>query len=246
MSGNERRWLYGQGPLRELLLRHPERVRKLYVSAESEIAALAAGKGVAIERTDNKALDRLVGADVRHQGAVAEVMPFSYVELEDLIALVEARPEAALVAILDGITDPHNLGAIIRSAYLFGAHAVVIPKDRSAAVNAIVSKTSAGASELLPVVRVANLSRAIERLKEVGLWMVALDAVADARPLPNIDLKVPLALILGSEGEGIRRLVLSHADFRALLPMGAEGVGSLNVSVAAGCALYEVTRQRAL
>jgi 23S rRNA (guanosine2251-2'-O)-methyltransferase len=231
--------------LTELLLRHPERIKKLYaLAADSKLVALANEKHVSVHILDARGLEHLVGPDVRHQGAAAEVAPFAYQELEDVCTLLSARTEPALLVILDGITDPHNLGAILRSAYLFGAHAAILPKDRSAAVNAVVAKTSAGASELLPVVRVANLSRALTRLKESGIWMVALETSKDARRLHQLDLKVPLGLILGSEGQGIRRLVASHADFRALLPMGQAAIGSLNVSVAAGCALYEVVRQR--
>jgi 23S rRNA (guanosine2251-2'-O)-methyltransferase len=222
--------------VKELLARVPERVQKLFVSEEGAVAARARELGITVTVVAKKTLDGMAGSDARHQGLVAEVKPFAYAELTDL--------GTGLVLFLDGVTDPHNLGAILRSAYLFGADGVVLPKDRSASVNAIASKTSAGASELIPIAQVPNLSRALDAMKERGLWMVALDAGPESKPLSDIDLKGSIGLILGSEGEGVRRGVLSHADFRGRIPMLNQGIGSLNVSVAAGVALAEVARQR--
>jgi 23S rRNA (guanosine2251-2'-O)-methyltransferase len=149
------------------------------------------------------------------------------------------------VVALDGVEDPRNLGAILRSAYLLGAGGVLIPEHGAAGVTAIVAKASAGASELLPIVQVKNVVRALEELRERGLWRVAVHATEAAQPIASIDLRVPLCLVLGAEGSGVRPLVAKNCDFHALIPMARAAVGSFNVSVAASLALYEVARQRA-
>jgi 23S rRNA (guanosine2251-2'-O)-methyltransferase len=152
----------------------------------------------------------------------------------------------ALVVALDGVEDPRNLGAILRSAYLLGADGVIIPEHRAAQMTAIVAKASAGASELIAVAQVGNLVRALEELRELGLWRVAVDATADAQPLEAIDGALPLCLVLGGEGSGVRPLVARNCDFHAVIPMadGRGAIGSFNVSVAAALALYEIRRQR--
>ena len=251
-GGGGKRQVYGVGPVRELLrARRP--IQILYVAAEraqargkdpvAELVTAAQQAGITVELRPSRDLDRLAGEAARHQGAIAITGELRYVGVRDLVDAAGAAPP--LVVVLDGVTDPHNLGAIIRSAYVLGAHGVIIPAHRAAAITAVVTKASAGATELLPIAQVGNLVRALEELKEAGLWLCAVAAEPGARPMTQLDLAGPLALVLGAEGSGVRPLVARTCDLHALIPMGGAGVGSLNVSVAAGIALYEVGRQRA-
>jgi 23S rRNA (guanosine2251-2'-O)-methyltransferase len=175
---------------------------------------------------------------------IAWLGAFVYAELE---ALVPASG-AALIVALDGIEDPRNLGAILRSAYLLGADGVIIPEHRAAAVTAVAAKASAGASELIAVAQVANLVRALGELRELGLWRVAVDAAPGAQPIERIDGRLPLCLVLGAEGSGVRPLVARSCDFHAVIAMAEDrsAIGSFNVAVAAALALHEVCRQRRL
>ena len=152
----------------------------------------------------------------------------------------------ALVVALDGVEDPRNLGAILRSAYLLGADGVIIPEHRAAQVTPLVAKASAGASELLPIAQVGNLVRALDELRELGLWRVAVAATPDAQPIETIDATMAVCLVMGSEATGVRPLVAKNCDFHAVIPMAADraAIGSFNVSVAASLALYEIQRQR--
>ncbi len=245
--------MYGVGPVRELL-RAGKPIALMYVAADRaqargkdpvvELVAAAQAAGVAVELRTPRELDRLVTeVDARHQGVIALTGELRYVAVADLVAAA-GTTTPPLVVVLDGVTDPHNLGAIIRSAYVLGAHGVIIPEHRTATVTAVATKASAGATELLPIAQVGNLVRALEELKEAGLWACAVAAVPGARPLAALDLTGPLALVLGAEGTGVRPLVAKTCDLHAVIPMGQEGIGSLNVSVAAGIALYEVMRQR--
>ena len=252
-ASSGRRQVYGVGPVRELL-RAGKPIALVYVAAEraqargkdpvAELAQAAQAAGVTVELRTARELDALTSdPEARHQGVIALTGELRYVAVAELVEAAGAAPP--LVVVLDGVQDPHNLGAIIRSAYVLGAHGVVIPEHRAAAVTAVVTKASAGATELLPIAQVGNLVRALEELKEAGLWACAIAATPDARPMASLDLTGPLALVLGAEGTGVRPLVAKTCDLHAMIPMGAAGVGSLNVSVAAGVALYEVGRQRA-
>lgn len=255
------RLVWGVGPVEELLRRRARDVTVLYVSPARKarqrdadpVAALAAAarnRGVAVETRTRAELDALAGgAHVRHQGVVAVAGEYAYAAIEDVAALVAgglAAGRLPLVVALDSVQDPHNLGAIVRSAYVLGAHALVIPQDRAAQVTATVTKVSAGATEHLPIAQVTNLVRALGLLKDAGLWQAGLAAGPGARPLHEVDARLPLCLVLGAEGTGIRPLVARACDFLVEIPMAGAGVGSLNVSVAAGIALYEVARQRAV
>jgi 23S rRNA (guanosine2251-2'-O)-methyltransferase len=255
------RLVYGIGPVEELVSRRAREIIVLYVNparqareragdAVATIAAEARRRGVTVETRTRDELDAMLasersdaGRPPAHQGVVAVVGAFSYAALEDLIA---NAPAPALIVALDSVQDPHNLGAIVRSAYVLGAHGVIIPEHRAAAITPVVTKASAGATELLPIAQVKNVVRALEELKEAGVWTCAVAAVPGARPIAELDLTGPMALVLGAEGEGVRPLVAKTCDLHALIPMAAAGVGSLNVSVAAGVALYEVARQRSL
>jgi len=247
------RFVYGIGPVRELLRARPDAVKAVYLEARraergddavAELQQLASAGRVRVDARPRDALDRLVGQDARHQGVVAEVGPVAYVDPDDLVAVATARGEPALVVALDGVEDPRNLGAIIRSAYLLGAHGVIVPADRSAAGTPVVTQASAGATALLATAQVNNLPRALEELKELGLWHVAVHASPEAKPIAALDLAGPSCLVLGAEGHGMRALVAKQCDFHAIIPMAQTGVGPFNVSVAASIALYEVRRQR--
>jgi 23S rRNA (guanosine2251-2'-O)-methyltransferase len=245
--------VYGVGPVRELLNR-PESVKAIWVdpnragkSANDPVAQIvdeARTAGIRVEDREREILDGAAGEGARHQGVIAWLGAYRYAELEDLVEAANEAGESALLIALDGVEDPRNLGAILRSAYLLGAHGVIIPEHRAAQVTATVSKTSAGASELVPIAQVGNLVRALEQLRELGLWRVAVHAENDATPISEIDGKMPLVLVLGAEGSGVRPLVAKNCDFHALIPMQKSAVGSFNVSVAAALALYEIRRQR--
>jgi 23S rRNA (guanosine2251-2'-O)-methyltransferase len=205
------------------------------------LVAAARAAGVRVEEREREDIDGAAGEGAVHQGVVAWLGPFVYADLD---ALVAPGDEPPLIVALDGVEDPRNLGAILRSAYLLGARGVIIPEHRAAAVTAVTAKASAGASELLPVVQVGNLVRALEELREHGLWRVAVHATEGAVPLAQLDATLPLVVVLGAEGTGVRPLVAKHCDFHAVIPMARDAVGSFNVSVAAAIALYEIRRQR--
>jgi 23S rRNA (guanosine2251-2'-O)-methyltransferase len=242
------RVVYGLNPVRELLRAANAEVSELWLAeggtrgaAFAELERLARKAGAKLRAAPRPKLDRLAGTD-RHQGIVAVVADFRYAELDELVAAAKASGRPPLLVVLDGVEDPHNLGAIIRSALALGAHGVVIPKDRAVGVTPAVAKASAGAVERLPVARVTNVAQAIEALKGEGIWSIALAADGD-RPLAGHDLRGAIALVLGSEGEGLRPLVRKTCDLAARIPMSGD-LDSLSVSASAAVALYETARQR--
>jgi 23S rRNA (guanosine2251-2'-O)-methyltransferase len=245
------RLIYGAGPVREVLARRPAQVRAIWVDPKradkssgdpiAQIVTAARAASIKVDDRDRQTLDRVAGEGARHQGVIAWLGAFAYAELD---AMLTAGDEPALLVALDGVEDPRNLGAILRSAYLFGARGVIIPEHRAAGVTAIVAKASAGASELVPVAQVGNLVRALEQMREANIWRVAVHASQQAQPIDQIDATMALALVLGSEGGGVRALVAKQCDFHAVIPMQQSAVGSFNVSVAAAIALYEMRRQR--
>jgi 23S rRNA (guanosine2251-2'-O)-methyltransferase len=228
--------IYGIRPVIEVLRGGRRRVFEvLDASGNAEVARAATAAGVPVKKVPHARVEELARGGV-HQGVAALAEPYPYAELEGLLAAPDS-----LVVLLDGVTDPHNLGAVLRVADGAGASGVVIPKDRAAGVTAAVVKASAGASEHVPVSRVTNLRRAIDAIKKAGLWVYA--AEVGGTPYTDLDLAGPVGLVLGSEGRGVRRLVREGCDGAVSIPMlGA--VGSLNVSVAAGVLLYEAGRQR--
>ena len=177
----------------------------------------------------------------KHQGVIASVASYAYSTVEEMLALAKERGEDPFLILLDNIEDPHNLGAIIRTANLAGAHGVIIPKRRAAGLTAVVAKTSAGALHYTPVAKVTNLVKTMEELKEQGLWFVCADM--DGERMYDLNLKGPSGLVIGSEGEGVGRLVKETCDFVASIPMKGQ-ISSLNASVAAGVLAYEIVRQR--
>lgn len=177
----------------------------------------------------------------KHQGVIAQAAAYRYAEVGDMLKLAEEKGEPPFLFILDGIEDPHNLGAIIRTANLAGAHGVIIPKRRAVGLTSTVAKTSAGALNYTPVAKVTNISATIEELKERGLWFVCADMGGES--MYRLDLKGPIGLVIGNEGEGVSRLVREKCDFIASIPMKGD-IDSLNASVAAGVLAYEIVRQR--
>ncbi|HMM23134.1 MAG TPA: 23S rRNA (guanosine(2251)-2'-O)-methyltransferase RlmB [Selenomonadales bacterium] len=206
-----------------------------------EIVGLARERGLVVQEAEPARLDQLAEG-TRHQGIVAMVAPVAYVEVEDLLAEARRRGEPPFLVLLDELEDPHNLGAILRTADAAGVHGVLIPKRRSCPLSAAVAKTSAGAVEYVPVARIGNVSRTIEDLKKEGLWVVGADMDGD-KTYYEADLRGPLLVVVGSEGRGLGRLTKEVCDFLVRIPMRGS-ITSLNASVACSLLLYEVFRQR--
>jgi 23S rRNA (guanosine2251-2'-O)-methyltransferase len=239
--------IYGLHAVRSMLMRHPERVRAVKFAERRddprtrEIEELARKGGRPVQRIDARALAQTLG-DVSHQGVIAEIEPLPPWTEDDLVTALETAKDP-IVLVLDGVQDPHNLGACLRTADACGALAVVVPKDRAAQLNATARKVAVGAAETTPVVAVTNLARALKLLKEAGLWVVGADADGP-KFAHETDLKGGVVLVLGAEGSGLRQLTRQTCDFIVRLPQLGT-VESLNVSVAAGMLLYEAVRQRA-
>ncbi len=193
-----------------------------------------------INFVDKERLDRLAGTG-HHQGVVAQAAAYEYAEVEDILKAAKDKGEAPFIFILDEIEDPHNLGAIIRTANQAGAHGVIIPKRRAVGLTATVAKTSAGAINYTPVAKVTNISKTIEDLKKQGMWFVCADM--DGTTMYDLILTGPIGLVIGNEGSGVGRLVKEKCDFVASIPMKGD-IDSLNASVAAGVLAYEIVRQR--
>ena len=235
--------IIGRNPVNEALNAGREIDRILVTSEEGSMKVLIAKareKGIPVMKAERSALDRLA-AGQPHQGVAAYVSSYDYCEVEDILAAAEAKGEDPFLIVLDGIEDPHNLGAIIRTADCSGAHGVIIPKRHSAGLTDTVAKASAGAIEYVPVAKVANIAQTLESLKERGIWIYACDM--DGEIYTEQNMKGPVALVIGSEGFGISRLVREKCDFIVSIPMKGH-VNSLNASNAACAVMYEVRRQR--
>ena len=204
------------------------------------IVGIAKEKGVVVQEVVKQKLDEM-SQTKNHQGVIAIVSEHEYADVEDIINSAESKGEKPFIIILDNITDPHNLGAIIRTAECAGAHGVIIPKRRSVGLTAVVGKTSAGAIEYMPVARVTNIARTIDDLKSRGIWVACADMGGD--DYFDTSLDGALALVIGSEGEGVSRLVKEKCDFTVSIPMYGK-ISSLNASVAAALLMYEAVRQR--
>jgi 23S rRNA (guanosine2251-2'-O)-methyltransferase len=242
---SELRHVFGFHAVTARLRAQPESVRAIYLAAARrdhrarDLVERAEAAGVAVHAVDDDRLDALSGHG-RHQGVVAIVSAES--RLRTLGEILEDLSEAALLLVLDGITDPHNLGACLRSADAFGVHAVIVPKDRAVGVNATVAKAASGAAETVPVISVTNLARTLRELKERGVWLMGADA-SGSESLFDADLSGPIAWVLGAEGTGLRRLTRESCDRLIRIPL-LGSVSSLNVSVAAGICLFATRRQR--
>jgi 23S rRNA (guanosine2251-2'-O)-methyltransferase len=236
--------LHGFHAVGSRLQQRPGTIRSLHLAAgrddarARELAARAEAAGIAVRAVDVATLRELCGND-RHQGVVALVdRPPAQQSLDDLL---EALTGPALLVVLDGVTDPHNLGACLRSADAFGAQAVIVPRDRAVGVNATVAKAASGAAETVPVIAVTNLARTLDELKDAGIWVLGADAGGEA--LPDADLGGPIAWVLGAEGTGLRRLTRERCDRIVGIPL-VGSVESLNVAVATGICLYATRAAR--
>ena len=243
----KRHLVYGLHAVTAALIRAPERLLELWMAQPRddararELKQAAETAGVHVHAVSPDALAKLAG-DVVHQGVVASIRPLKLWDEHDLYDAISQIVGDPLFLVLDGVTDPHNLGACLRTADAAGVHAVITPKDRSAGVDGVVRKVAAGAAEFIPVVSVTNLARALDGLKERDVWVVGTDGDAP-QSLYAADLKRPLALVLGAEGAGMRRLTRERCDFLVKIPMLGK-IASLNVSVAGGVFMYELLRQR--
>lgn len=238
-------WIEGRNAVLEAF-RSGKTIDKLYVLNGCQdgpvrtIVREAKKHGTILNFVDKERLNHLSETG-KHQGVIACAAAYAYSEVEDMLCLAKERGEDPFLILLDNIEDPHNLGAIIRTANLAGAHGVIIPKRRSAGLTATVAKTSAGALNYTPVAKVTNLVRTMEELKEKGLWFVCADMGGES--MYRLNLKGPIGLVIGNEGEGVSRLVKEACDFVAAIPMKGE-IDSLNASVATGVLAYEIVRQR--
>lgn len=221
-------------------------IDKLYILDGSQdgpimtIKREAKKQDVMIKYVDKERLDQLSETG-KHQGVIAVAAAYEYAQVEDMLALAREKNEPPFLFLLDNIEDPHNLGAIIRTANLAGAHGVIIPKNRAVGLTATVARTSAGALNYTPVAKVTNMAKTIESLKEEGLWFVCADM--GGTRMYDLDLKGPIGLVIGNEGDGVSRLVRESCDYVASIPMKGD-IDSLNASVAAGVLAFEIVRQR--
>lgn len=238
--------VYGMHALESALRHQPERVLEVWVDTRrhddkiNNIISLAKKAGITVNRLPRHVLDERF-ADKRHQGVVARISPGQAGTEQDLDSILgnESRP---FILVLDGVQDPHNLGACLRSADAAGVNAVVVPRDRAAGLTATVRKVACGAAEHIPLIQVTNLARTLRQLKERGLWLIGLAGEGD-QSIYECDLNGPIAIVMGAEGEGLRHLTKEHCDFLVRIPMSGS-VESLNVSVATGISLFEAVRQR--
>lgn len=245
--GSERSLIGGIHSVRAALRFGPQGVDELWVERNrhdrriEELIALAQESRVRLRQVEREALDRQA-AGIQHQGVIAWVrVPAARTE-SDLMALLDRLQDPPFLLLLDEVQDPHNLGACLRTAEAAGVQAVIAPKDRAVGLTPVVCKVASGAAATLPYVQVTNLARAMERLKERGIWLVGATGEAE-REIYDLDLRGPLGMVLGNEGKGLRRLTRERCDFLGRIPMHGR-VESLNVSVAAGICLYEALRQR--
>lgn len=242
----QQEWLYGIHALESVLAREPERIIELFVlkgrddKSIHNIVNQARRFGASVQFCQRKTLDEKADSE-QHQGVVAKVRPGKTFNEHDLAAIVQASQQPLLL-VLDGVTDPHNLGACLRTADGAGVDAVVVPKDNSASLTPVVRKVACGAAEVIPLVQVTNLARTLRDLQDMGVWIVGTAGEAD-KNIYETKLSGPMALVMGAEDKGMRRLTREHCDELIKLPM-AGSVSSLNVSVATGVCLYEIVRQR--
>lgn len=244
-------YLFGIHAVTSVLEKDAARVRTLWIAREAQrnqrikrLQSLADKTGVSLQASTNAKLDAMAGGE-RHQGVVAEcnvvASPQLALNIPELLSGIDGAP---FLLVLDGVQDPHNLGACLRSADAAGVHAVIVPKDRAVGITPVVSKVACGAAEHVPLIQVTNLARALRQLQDEGVWLLGADERGETS-LFDADLKGPLALVLGAEGQGLRRLTREQCDVLISVPM-AGSVSSLNVSVATGVCLFEAVRQRAL
>lgn len=245
MSSNDYEKVIGRNPVREAI-RSGRNINKLYIATGEtdyslgQIAKAAREKGIFVQKTDRRKLDYMTGS-ANHQGVVAVCSPVEFCSVFDILNEAKAKGEKPFVVLLDEVTDPHNVGAIIRSAHCAGAHGIIIGKRRSASIAEGVYKSSAGSIEYMNICQVTNLAQTIDELKKKGLFAVCCDM--DGERYDKIDYDMPLLLIIGSEGSGVGKLIKSKCDFVSSIPMKGK-IDSLNASVAAGIIMFEAAKQR--
>lgn len=243
---NNENIIFGRNPVIEAI-KSGRNIEKLFILKDPEgslkmIISMAKERGFVISEVDRKKLDDLSGLQ-NHQGVVALVSPYEYSTIDDILDFAKQKKEDPFIIILDEIEDPYNMGSIIRSANACGAHGVIIPKRRSALITASVAKASAGAIEYTKIAKVTNINQTLRELKDKGLWIVGTDI--NGQVCYKTDLKGPVAIVIGSEGKGISRLVRENCDIIASIPIKGQ-INSFNASVAAGIIMYEVLRQRGI
>lgn len=242
------RIIEGRNPVIEAM-KSDVQIDRILISKEiaegsiSKILTMAKENKILVKYVDKAALSK-ISENGRHQGIIAEAMEYEYKEIEDIFENAKQKNEKPFVIILDEITDVHNLGAIIRTAECLGSHGVIIPKRRAAGVNGVVAKTSAGAVEYLPIVRVTNISQTLEILKEKGLWIYGADMDGE-KYISEENLDIPIGVVIGSEGSGIGRLIKKNCDTLVKIPMKGN-INSLNASCAASIIIYEIMKQRGI
>ncbi|AYA62974.1 MULTISPECIES: 23S rRNA (guanosine(2251)-2'-O)-methyltransferase RlmB [unclassified Alteromonas] len=242
----QQEWLYGLHAMQSVLENEPERVLEVLVLKGRDddrlknIINQARRFGISVQFCQRKVLDDKVQGE-QHQGVVARAKPARALDEADLDAILSRHAEPFLL-VLDGVTDPHNIGACLRTADAAGVHALIVPKDKSGGLTATARKVACGAAESVPLIQVTNLARTLKHLQEKGVWIAGTAGEAE-QLIYDVDLKGPTALVMGAEGKGMRRLTREHCDQLVKLPM-AGAVSSLNVSVATGVCLYEIVRQR--
>ena len=247
MTNKQNQWIVGINAVAAAVEHDAENVREVLLEAGAknprivEIESAARRRDIDVRRVNQQALDGVAGG-LRHQGAVARYAAAKTWDENELEGLVEAAEGKALLLVLDGVQDPHNLGACLRSADAAGVHAVIVPRDKATGLTSIVRKVACGAAEVVPLIQVTNLARTLRELQERGVWIVGTAGEAD-HDLYQAKLTGPMALVMGAEGKGMRRLTREHCDELVSIPM-AGAVSSLNVSVASGVCLFEAVRQR--
>ena len=245
---SERHYVYGMHAVQALLEKEPELVSELWLENQRrdqrarDIEILARNAGIRVQRVSRDELQQMAGND-RHQGVVAASKETPAGNERDLKQLLDSLQEPAFLLILDGVQDPHNLGACLRTADAAGVHAVIAPRDKACGLTPTVRKVASGAAESVPFIQVTNLARTLRDLQQAGVWLIGTALQEGARSLYETDLTGPIALVLGAEGKGIRRLTAENCDMLVMLPMLGQ-VQSLNVSVTTGICLYEALRQR--
>lgn len=241
-------WVYGLHTVKALMETEPERVLELQALNTREdarlnpIVQMARQLGLPVAFRERDQLDQLAEGG-RHQGVLARVRERQAGDDNDLSAILDGLSVPPLLLVLDAVTDPHNLGACLRTAEAAGVHAVIAPRDKAAGLTPVVRKVACGAAELIPFIQVTNLARTLRQLKDDGVWVVGTSLGEGAKPFYEVDLKGPLAVVMGAEGSGLRRLTAELCDHLAYIPMAGQ-IESLNVSVATGVALFEAVRQR--
>lgn len=242
--------VFGVHAVEAVLQSDPHRIRRLHVQKGGDQQFRLAGllkqaqqQGITIEYAERSTLDRQTDGK-RHQGVVAWCQPLPKAGEQELDVLLDGLTEPAFLLILDGVQDPHNLGACLRSADGAGVHAVIVPRDKAVGITSVVSKVASGAAETMPFFQVTNLARTLRELQQRGIWITGLDERGESTVF-EANFSGPMALVMGAEGKGLRRLTREHCDYVISIPM-AGGVESLNVSVATGICLYEAFRQRGL